>query len=54
MNQNYKFNNFNKETKTALLLAKEKDMGLIKDTTPGFTNNKELMNYMKKHIKDSK
>lgn len=42
------------ETKKALLLAEAKDMGLIEDNTPGFTNNKDLMNYMKNRAKDLK
>ncbi|WP_322555900.1 hypothetical protein [Lactobacillus sp. PV012] len=39
----------NKETKKDILLALAKDRGLIEDNTPGFTNNKKLMNYMKTH-----
>lgn len=29
-------------------------MGLIEDNTPGFTNNKDLMNYMKNRAEDLK
>lgn len=39
------------ETKKAILQAESEENGLSKSRTPGFTDNQELMSYMKKRAK---
>lgn len=42
----------NKETLDAILIAKAKDEGTIPNDTPGFTDSKKLIEYMKKRAKE--
>lgn len=42
------------ETLSAILLAKAKENGKVEDSTPSFTNSKEMIAYMKKRAKELK
>lgn len=42
----------NKETLDAILMAKAKAGGTIPNDTPGFTDSKKLIAYMKKRAKE--
>lgn len=44
----------NKETLDAILMSKAKDEGTILNDTPGFTDSKKMIEYMKKHAKELK
>ena len=44
----------NQETLDALLLSQAKEENIVPDDTPGFTDSKQMIEYMKKRAKELK